>query len=324
MIIIPSIGEIEFDETLVPSGFCWSGHCKSIEAFKKANFLSLDFNGHSILICSDLNCVALGDYLGTYIDQSGRFNDTANFMNDSMVYWCYLAWEYNVPCFYELPDWVREGLYTVFLNQLVFQDNWIFLIDSGKIEGKHLPSDAQYRLDEICHRAVLDELQCKLDDDESIKGIEDLRPQGANSWIMATYEEFSHLKQIYGNAEELMVYCHTENGLSIGFGCPVLYSGNDIWIYEGVYDSLYENYEEFEESVILAAEASCDFLKGKSGVDLSTLSYEMIKKVLGIITVLYEADGKEVNVQYNVDIPDLIYSDLADYVKIEIRSRISD
>lgn len=45
----------------------------------------------------------------------------------------------------------------------------------------------------------------------------------------------------------------------------------------------------------------------------------MIKKALGEICVVYEADGKQVDVTFDVDIPNLIYTYLAEYVEIEIK-----
>ncbi len=318
-----SIGDIEFDEKIVPKSFCWSGHCKSIDDFKKGNFLSVDYNGHNILICADSNSVAIADYLGTYLDKSSRFDDTANFMNESMVYWCYLAWEYEVPFFAELPDWVKEGLYTVFLNQLIIHNKWIFLIDSDNFEGKSLPSDVQYRLDAICRRAILDELQNKFDEKEDFQSLEDLRPQNPDDWITATYEEFCRLKQVFGDAEELMAYCYAESGESIGFGCPVLYSNHTEWIYEGVADSLYENYEEFEKAIKIAAKAGIEVLKNSPDEELSSLAYRMTENTLGGITVVYEADGKKIDIKYDVDIPDLIYSNLSDYVETEIKNNRS-
>ena len=84
-------------------------------------------------------------------------------------------------------------------------------------------------------------------------------------------------------------------------------------------DSLHENYEEFEEAVIQAAEECRKVLRDKDAEDLSNLAHRMIKKALGEICVVYEADGKQVDVTFDVDIPNLIYTYLAEYIEIEIK-----
>ena len=97
------------------------------------------FTGQLILICADSNSVAIGNYLSTYYDLESRIAETASFLNDWMDYWCYLAWEFEVPSFADLPDWVQDAAKTVFGNKILFCDPWILLIDEDLYEGKPLP-----------------------------------------------------------------------------------------------------------------------------------------------------------------------------------------
>ena len=288
MALIPSIGEITFDEKQVPTGFCWSGNCSSVYSFKKANFLPVEKNGHHILICSDSNSVALGDYLAEYIDQSQRFSRTASFMNDDIDYWCYLAWEFIIPSYADLPGWVQDGIQVAFGEKIVFQDEWIFLIDTDELEGKPLFRAKQRELNDICREAVLEELRYRFEDAESV---------------------------------DIWAHCHTVNSGSISFGCPLDKADDGSWIYEGVADALYENYEEFEETVMQAADEGYAVLQTNPDEDLHDLAYWMIKKALGKITVVYEVDEKEVDIEFDVDIPDLTCSYLADYVETNIKYR---
>ncbi len=60
-------------------------------------------------------------------------------------------------------------------------------------------------------------------------------------------------------------------------------------------------------------------LRDKDTEDLANLAYRMIKKALGEICVVYESGGKQVDVTFDVDIPNLFYSYLSEYVEIEIK-----
>ncbi len=310
------IGEYVFNEELVPSGFDWSGHCKSLESFKAANFLPLETNGHHILVCSDSNSVALGNYISEYIDKSNRIARTASFINDWMDYWCYLAWELAIPSFADLPEWVQDAVKIIFGERILFLDQWIILLDPHELEDKFFSVDLQERINKICHAAVIDHLSFLFEQQENLESI---RPENEVDWIMAVYDEFRGKRLRFGNAEDLMANCISENSGSIAFGCPIDDVDDTDWIHEGVADSLYENYEEFEEAVIQAAEECRKVLRDKDAEDLSNLAHRMIKKALGEICVVYEADGKQVDVTFDVDIPNLIYTYLAEYVEIEIK-----
>ena len=319
MIRIPSVGDIEFDERLVPSGFCWSGECKSVESFRESNFFSLDTNGHHILICADSNSVAIGNYISAYYELDRRIAETASFLNDWMDYWCYLAWEYYVPSFADLPDWVQDAIKTVFGEAILFCDPWILLIDTDKSEGNEFPPSTQRKINEICLRAVFDEFENKLDEDEALA---DMRPESAPNWIMAAYEDFCAR-----NTSEIMAYCSSEKSGCIGFGATIegkIDKSKVDWVFEGLCDSLYENYDEFESAVIQAAEEGCKRLKAKPQEDLSSLSNEMIQNALGEINIAYEVNGNEADIDFDVDIEQMIYDYLAEYVEIEIKNRIRE
>ena len=123
---------------------------------------------------------------------------------------------------------------------------------------------------------------------------------------------------------EIMITCYAENSGSLGAGLSDVESidFDDLsWLYEGISESYWENYRDFEDAVGKAAEKVCSDIKGKeplSKEELEILAYEAIKVELGAITAACEIDGKEKCIDLGIDASDLLCSVLVPDVVNEI------
>lgn len=98
---------------------------------------------------------------------------------------------------------------------------------------------------------------------------------------------------------------------SLGFG--MYYSikehpdgpGTD-WIIDGMSDSFCENYDEFEPGIERARKLVC--------MNPQMSSREALFEVFGNFTISYEVDGIEKNLNFDIDVNDIMYLILEPYV----------
>ena len=78
------------------------------------------------------------------------------------------------------------------------------------------------------------------------------------------------------------------------------------WIIEGMGDAFNENYYEFEPGIERARKLVC--------MNPQMSSRDALFEVFGNFTICYEVDGIEKNWNYDINLEDLMYSFLEDYV----------
>lgn len=104
---------------------------------------------------------------------------------------------------------------------------------------------------------------------------------------------------------EIMAWCSSEKEpVSLGFG--ISYNPKDHpdglaldWIYEGIADSFWENYRDFEPGVDKAKQLLCN--------DPSMTLEQALLKVFGRFDISYEVDGVEKECLYDIDVNSDIY-----------------
>lgn len=105
---------------------------------------------------------------------------------------------------------------------------------------------------------------------------------------------------------EIMAYCSSEKvPASLGFGVccsPEEYPDglSSDWIYEGIEESFWENYEEFEPGIDKARQIAVD--------NPSATIEEVLFEVFGRFDISYEVDGAERECHFDVDVNSEIYS----------------
>ena len=108
---------------------------------------------------------------------------------------------------------------------------------------------------------------------------------------------------------EIFAYCSSEKtDVSIGFGTSFV-SENDHfdypspdWITEGIEDSFWENYEEFEIGIQQAYQLRCE--------EKTLNTRQALFTIFGHFNISYKVDGLEadINYNYNIDVDEIIYS----------------
>lgn len=105
---------------------------------------------------------------------------------------------------------------------------------------------------------------------------------------------------------EITACCSSEKtDVSIGFGTSFV-SENDHfdypspdWITEGIEDSFWENYEEFEIGIQQAYQLRC-----KKNLNTRQALFE----IYGHFNISYKVDGLEADINYIIDVDEIIYS----------------
>lgn len=109
--------------------------------------------------------------------------------------------------------------------------------------------------------------------------------------------------------EEISIWacCYSElTDASISFGIS---SGRDTesledigieWIFEGLYESFWENYYEFEQYIESASTSL------KNNAELSPR--QVLFDIFGKFAIVYEVNGEETELDFDVDINDAVYS----------------
>ncbi len=105
---------------------------------------------------------------------------------------------------------------------------------------------------------------------------------------------------------EIMAWCTSKKeSVSLGFGVTFNPRGypdglSSEWIYEGIGDSFWENYADFEPGIDKARQLACNN---------PTMKLEQaLSEVFGCFDISYEVDGVEKQLHYDVDVNEIIYS----------------
>ncbi len=130
-IVIPKLNvDVQFDKENVPMEYVWSGDVKTVEEYKKWNFMTIKKNDLSILICSSDNGIALGEYLLRYLIRNSCVDNIEALLSPDCDYWFNQGYEKAEQRFDELDDWV----------QAIIQ----FFIDSGDIIRIDVENDIEH------------------------------------------------------------------------------------------------------------------------------------------------------------------------------------
>lgn len=157
-ITIPGIGHLCFDEDSVPTFYQWSGYVKSVDEFKRYNFLSTTIDDHEATICSADIGVAMGDYLSTYILKSPIMWDLEGLLGGSIAYWFYKAWEQAEP-YFDDQGWLIDIVQVFIDRNLIIRisgdrADYFCLIDFSRFEDCNGLDDVLPQVNEICSNSL--------------------------------------------------------------------------------------------------------------------------------------------------------------------------
>ena len=157
---IPDLGILGFNEEDVPVDYCWPGYCSSMDEFKERNFLIQDFNGHKILICSNENGVALGNYLSGCI-VTDYMGELEVFISNSMSYdyWFCMAFE-CCENYDQLEDWVKDIIELFIQKKAIIpipegKRDYFALVDTYEYEDGNCPDDIEAGVKKYVKRRLL-------------------------------------------------------------------------------------------------------------------------------------------------------------------------
>lgn len=106
---------------------------------------------------------------------------------------------------------------------------------------------------------------------------------------------------------EINACCSSDKtGVSIEFGTTLVSVSNHFdypspdWITEGIGDSFWENYEEFEVGIQQAYQLRCE--------NNTLNTRQALFAIFGHFNISYKVDGLEADINYNINVDDIIYS----------------
>jgi len=108
---------------------------------------------------------------------------------------------------------------------------------------------------------------------------------------------------------EICGSCISEIGPSVGFGIEIPikdFSTDDVtWIFEGMSDSISENWEEFEEFAEQTESECLAYYLERNTIpvteeEIETIAKRILEKKLGIYTIEFEVDKDDFEVNYNL------------------------
>lgn len=121
-----------------------------------------------------------------------------------------------------------------------------------------------------------------------------------------------------------MVMCYAENGGSIGAGygeIDSLEAFDPFEILEGITESYYENYSEFETAITHAAKESSAIIR-KNGIEskdeIELVARKMLQEALGELSVVYTMDDHEEELDLGIDVISYVYDILTAEVLNEL------
>lgn len=293
------------DWDTVPVDYQWSGYSSNCDEFKCANFLKVDTVKLPVYICSFENGVALGDYLSTYIFRQDYIQDMEAVFSPGCNYWFYKAWEQGAPQYEELDPWVHhivELLMDSDLITLVQQGDASYFVfsDLATYESAALPTSLIDAAKTICEQELTAFCQQSLDDCGST---DELPLLDVSEWARSIIQHF-----INTHAEiEVWVDCYSEKAnISISCGIYTDSINGDIKItdtdsiYEGLEESFWENYREFECNVAEAASLQ---------ENNASLTYrQALAAVFGNFVISFSVGGNAIDLDINSKADDFMYS----------------
>lgn len=106
---------------------------------------------------------------------------------------------------------------------------------------------------------------------------------------------------------EIIAWCNSEKaGVCLCFGSTVDFDTDHFicpsaeWVIEGIGDSFWENCDEFKAGV--------EHAKHLEQQDSALSKREALFEVFGCFSIHYEVDGEKVDLNYDIDIDEMIYS----------------
>ena len=188
---ITEFGTIAFDPEKVPGVLTCFSECEDMDDFLQKNFLALEADGHSLLLCSWANAAALGDYLVSAAEPS-FVGEVCMLLSPDGNYWRRLASEPG----YRGGDsfgWELQALKTAFGPDLhIAKDDsgqkWFVVIDTRLPETGYLPFDRQILLEHFCKEQVLAIFEDRYESGNDWDTVLDF--DNASEWLKGVYLKF--------------------------------------------------------------------------------------------------------------------------------------
>ncbi len=188
---IDGIGSVEFDPEKLPVSLRCSSQCENAEGFRNANFLSAAADGSTLLLCSEANAAALGDYVCAYAGPS-CLPDVCFLLNGKENYWRRLAESPAGPGGNSL-SWELQALKIACGRKLhILTDEngrrWYVLTDWEALEAGPLPAETRKALESFCEEQVLAIFEDRYEAGDGWDAVLDF--EGAGDWLKGVYLKF--------------------------------------------------------------------------------------------------------------------------------------